>query len=229
MPLEQPADSRAHGQVPAWHTQLLLCLLLLVPSAGILLSPSATLDASGSKLASLYLPLVLVNLGLVAYVSRCGLGRSIFWQLAGGRPNPRSLVVDSAWALGLFALLIGAENVLNLLSVLPESIAAHALAAQSAFERACWLVVATLVGASEELVYRGYLRQRLTALSGSALFGIGAQALLFGVAHGEQGSWAVARFALYAVGFGWVAYRRGSIWACVLGHVALDAYAGLAG
>jgi membrane protease YdiL (CAAX protease family) len=229
MPLEQPADSRALVAVPAWHTQLLLCLLLVVPVAGICLGSKATPDATSSKLASAYLPLLLVNVGLVAYVARCGLGRSIFWQLVGERPRARSLLVEGAWALGLLAALIAAENLLNSLQVLPESVAAHTLVAASPLEKACWLIVAVAVGFSEELVYRGYLRQRLTTLTNSASFGVCAQAMLFGVAHGEQGSWAVARFALYALGFGWVAYRRGSIWACALCHVALDAYAGLAG
>jgi len=41
--------------------------------------------------------------------------------------------------------------------------------------------------------------------------------------------WAVARFAVYGLLFGWVAARRQTILPCVLAHVALDVYAGVSG
>jgi membrane protease YdiL (CAAX protease family) len=85
-----------------------------------------------------------------------------------------------------------------------------------------------LIGWTEELVYRGYLRQQLTALSGSVVLGVLLQAFLFGVAHGEQGPWAVARFAAYGAAFGGVAARERTIVPCVLCHVVLDLYAGFA-
>lgn len=122
-------------------------------------------------------------------------------------------------------LLILAENSLQTRWGMPESTAAHALLPTTASAHVAWFCVAALVGLSEELVYRGYLQRQLGAASGQPLVGIVAQALLFGIAHGEQGPWAVARFAAYAVALGGLAAARKSLVPGILCHVALDCYA----
>jgi membrane protease YdiL (CAAX protease family) len=111
---------------------------------------------------------------------------------------------------------------------MPESLFAHALLPNLPGEKAGWALLSVVIGGSEELVYRGYLRQQLQALSGSGWLAVLLQALLFGIAHGAQGQWAVARFAVYGALWGWLAQRRRSIVPCVLCHVGLDVYAGLA-
>lgn len=228
----QPATNASQpapvALAPFWHTRALILLLLMVGSAGALLDPRASSPAVSSRLAGSYLPLLLVNLALLAYTAGVGLGLNVFSRLL-GRIEGLRLGRALAWALALFALVLGSESILQSWLGMPESLAAHALLPQSLGEKASWVVLATLIGVAEELVYRGYLRQQLAALSGSRALGILLQALLFGVAHGQQGPWAVARFAVYGIAFGCVAERERSILPCALCHVGLDVYAGLAG
>jgi len=173
----------------------------------------------------LYLPTLSLSLLLVAFVTRLGLGRSILPRLLGRSWRSG----DLAWALGFAALLLSVDHALMTRLGLAESAASHALLPRSALEKAAWLFVALSVGVSEELVYRGYLQTQIAALTNSWLAGVLLQALLFAIAHAEQGGSSVARFALYAFGFGCLARVRGSLWAAMLAHVGLDAYAGLRG
>lgn len=214
---------------PLWHTRALVLLILAVAITGSLLGPQAR-PAPASRLVELYLPLLVVNLSLAFYVSRFGLGRSFFWDLFSRRSSTLSDALgNAAWAAGLVGSVLCIEKLLEALVGLPDSAAAHVLTAQSQLERACWLGVAACVGFSEELVYRGYLQRQLAAQTGNLGLAIAFQAALFGIAHAEQGQWAVARFGFYGLLFGGVAASRHTILPCVLAHVALDISAGLGG
>jgi membrane protease YdiL (CAAX protease family) len=216
---------------PLWHTRALVLLILLVAATGSVLGPRARmLAAPTSLLLGLYLPLLIVNLSLSLYVSRFGLERNIFWELFGARAGALSRPWGNlAWALGLAISVLSIEKLLQIVVGMPDSATAHALSAQSLPEKSCWLALAACVGFSEELVYRGYLQRQLAAQSGQLGLGIVLQAALFGIAHGEQGQWAVARFACYGILFGAVAAKQKTILPCVLAHATLDVYAGLSG
>lgn len=216
---------------PPWHTRALVGLMLIVAAAGLALGQGARPAAGAtSVVATTYLPLALVNAGLLLYVCRVERGRGLFARLfSQGRYDARRVATDLACACGVAVALIAAESGLQWLLDLPESVAAHALLPHTVGEKFAWVLVAALVGFCEELVYRGYLQRQLAALSGSLPFGVVAQALLFGIAHGEQGGWAVARFALYGLGLGWLAVARKSVLPGLLGHSAVDVLAGLMG
>lgn len=216
---------------PAWHTRALVALLLAVATTGSLLEPAALQPFEvTSVIVRAYLPLVLVNVMLCLYASGVGLDRNLLAELLGRfRGSGRRLLTDGGIGIGLALALIAAENALQRWVGVPESIAAHALMPSSIAERLAWLPVAALVGFSEELVYRGYLQRQLTALSGWLPFGVLAQAALFGIAHAEQGGWAVGRFAVYALVLGCVAAARRSLAPGVLCHVAVDSLAALGG
>ena len=214
---------------PLWHTHALVALMLAVAAAGTVIgqSPPAIATATPAPWSS-YLPLTIVSAGLAVYVCRLGLQRNILADLCKlGRYDVRRALADVAIAGTLVTLIILAENGLQTRFGMPESTAAHALLPTTVGAKLAWLGAAALVGLSEELVYRGYLQRQLSALSGLVPCGIVAQALLFGIAHGEQGAWAVARFALYAVLLGWVVAARRSLLPSILCHVALDWYAAL--
>jgi membrane protease YdiL (CAAX protease family) len=227
---EPPPVAATALLAPAWHTRALVALMLLVATAGTAFGDVANAAGVASPGVSTYLPLSIVNVGLLLYTCRIGLEGNIFARVfSQGRYDAPRALIDLAWGAGAALALIGTEKTLQLLFGLPESVAAHALLPRTTGEKVAWVFVAALVGFSEELVYRGYLQRQLAALSGWLPFGVVAQALLFGIAHGEQGGWAVARFAGYALGLGWLAAARKSLLPCVLGHVAVDVLAGLAG
>lgn len=224
-----PTIGQAQLLAPQWHTQALVALMLAVAVAGTLGGQSASPIATTTQAPwSIYLPLTIVSTALALYVCRMGLERNIFAELCRqGRYDAGRAGVDVAIAGALVTLVILAENGLQTLLDMPESTAAHALLPTTVSAKLAWLGVAALVGFSEELVYRGYLQRQLSTLSGLLPFGIVAQALLFGIAHGEQGAWAVARFALYAIALGSVAAARRSLLPSILCHIALDWYAAL--
>ncbi|HSU41817.1 MAG TPA: CPBP family intramembrane glutamic endopeptidase [Polyangiaceae bacterium] len=95
-------------------------------------------------------------------------------------------------------------------------------------ERAVWCAVALSAAFSEEVVYRGYLARELTRLSARPAVGVLGQAVLFGLAHGEQGSGTMLRFFVYAVGLALVAAARRSLVPCIIGHASVDLLAGFA-
>jgi membrane protease YdiL (CAAX protease family) len=209
---------------PAWHTRALVGLLLAVAVTGSLLEPAALQIGTGQTLlVRAYLPLVLVNLMLCMYASGVGLRRNIFAELLGRRWAERGrLPTDLATAAGLALSIVAAENALQRWLGLPESVAAHGLMPSSVGEKLAWAPVAACVGFGEELVYRGYLQRQLAALGGWLPFGVLAQAALFGIAHAEQGPEAVARFAGYALAFGFVAAWRRSLLPGAAAHVLVD-------
>jgi uncharacterized protein len=229
--LEDPIDrpgTEAAVTVPRWHTRALVSLLLAVAATGSLLEPPLATPHKSALLDS-YVPVLLVNLGLAAYVARVGLGSNRWRSLVGGDLKPRAWLGHAPWAAILTGLVLGCESLLAAIFGLPESIAAHALMPTSPAEKCCWAALAVIIGFSEELVYRGYLQQQLELTTGSAASGVLLQGMLFGLAHAEQGPWALGRFACYGVAFGVVAKHRRSIVPCILCHVALDTLAGLVG
>jgi membrane protease YdiL (CAAX protease family) len=225
------AKRLAHAVAPFWHTRLFVLVLLLAPATSLLGGRNAVAQwQQGSQVVTVYLPLLSVSVAFSAYVSGLGIGRNLLRELF-GKPwlGPRQTLLDLTWALLLAIAVLGVDSVLQRLAMWPESLAAHSLLPQSVGAKACWLGLAACVGVAEELIYRGYLQRQLSALTGRVSLGIVAQALLFGIAHGEQGAFVVARFTAYAVAFGWVAERRQGLMAVTLCHVALDLHAGFCG
>lgn len=212
---------------PAWHTRALLLFLLSVPSAGLLLTEAPAFDASSPALAA-YFVSALVGAALVAYVSRVGLERNILGALV-GRPwsSPRRAMEDVVVASALWLWLLVADSALQSACASPESIQGHALLPSTESERAAWVAFAVMAAGSEELVYRGYLLQQLSRFCRSPALGVALQALLFGIAHGEQGGAVVVRFALHGAVLGVAALARTSLLAGFLAHAAVNLYAGL--
>jgi len=218
----QPSAS-ASPLVPSWHLRLLLCVLVLAPTAALLSGATlAPAVGSGSQIGELYAPLLLTNLGFAAYVCRVGLGASRLRELF-GRYASIDVLLGILFALALLAI----DGAIVDLIGSPESLAAHTLMPRTVLAQLCWLPVALSTALSEELVYRGYLRRQLAVQCGSAALGNVVQAALFGVAHGAQGPSALLRYGLYGWMFGTLAARRRGLLAVVVCHGALDLYAGL--
>lgn len=83
-----------------------------------------------------------------------------------------------------------------------------------------------LVCVAEEAFFRGYLQQGLITLLGerrhAAWIGLGAAALLFGLAHFAAGPAMMVVAIIAGLGYG-MAYQRGGLLAAILAHFALNA------
>jgi membrane protease YdiL (CAAX protease family) len=194
---------------PFWHTAALMLLIVSVALVGTFTRTNA---APASRVSSVYLPTIVVQLGLVYYVSRAFRPRSVLADLVG-----RARLGDLAVAIALAAFVIGSELVFG-----HPSAQAQTILPRTGPERLIWIAVAASVGFAEELVYRGYFITQLRAFTGSVAVAIAFQAVLFGIAHANQGADAVVRFGIYAIIFGIVAVWRRSLVPTIVCHVGID-------
>jgi membrane protease YdiL (CAAX protease family) len=102
-----------------------------------------------------------------------------------------------------------------------------ALLPHGPLEQAAWLVLSLSVGLSEEVVFRGYLLTQLAGFTGRAAIANVLQALLFGLAHAEQGRGAMVRLATYGLAFGVLARWRRSLVPSILCHTWTNVASGL--
>jgi membrane protease YdiL (CAAX protease family) len=216
---------------PRWHTAALIALLLCVALTGTLLQhygassgrASAALGSVSSRILGQYAPLLLVNWGLCAYCCVLFRERNALPQLLGLRwHNARRTCGDLALAGGGFLLIMIVEFVSARLFAAGQNAAIARLLPSTVAERLTWVLVALSVGFCEEVVYRGYLQSQLTAFSASRAVGVIGQALLFGLAHLEQGPALALRIGTYGLVFGLLAQFRRSLLPGIVCHVLVD-------
>jgi uncharacterized protein len=216
---------------PRWHTAALIALVVSVAVVGALLTGQPGAQApttAGSRLLGVYAPLVIVQWSLVFYVCRVGRSRSALPALLGARwSTPGRAFADLSLALAGWLILLGSELAWAHFSAARAPAAVVAMLPHTPLERLAWVVVAASAGFGEEVVYRGYLQTQLTAFTGRAGLAIALQALLFGLAHGEQGASTAARFAVYGLAFGALARWRRSLLPGIVCHVWTDIASGL--
>ena len=164
------------------------------------------------------------------------------WDLSIPRPFWRTLALALlaaglviAWfqvgTLLMKTLGLGAPQVTEILDFVTESPTSLAL----------WIVVVAwfAAGFGEELLYRGFLMdrlQRLRGIGGNIWLVIFIQAALFGISHGYQSMSGVIVTGVVGFFFGWLRVRcGGNLWACIIAHALVDtlmmgaAYAGKMG
>jgi uncharacterized protein len=221
---ELTRQEQGASQPPIWHPLALIALIVSVAATGILLQRGlvpAPVPA-GSRILDVYLPLLLVQWSLFFYVTRVAQPPGTTWVLVGERwRTVRRALGDIGLAIGFACVIALAHGLLA-----RESGEVSALLPITPAERVAWILVACSVGICEEVVFRGYLQSWLRWLTSSASLGVVLQALLFGLAHAEQGLSGVALAALYAVGFGSLAYARNSLIPGILAHIGVDLCAG---
>ncbi len=172
----------------------------------------------------MYLPLGIVSLGLTLYVCRVGRPHNALGSLLGrGWDSAARASADLAAAVATWFVIEAVESV----AATWRNAAVGALLPGTPAERVAWVLVAVTVGFCEEVIYRGYLQTQLTAFTGRASVAVVLQAVLFGIAHGDQGLAVVVRFALYGVLFGALARWRRSLIPGIAAHVGLDLASGL--
>jgi membrane protease YdiL (CAAX protease family) len=102
------------------------------------------------------------------------------------------------------------------------------LAPASGVEIACWVLLCCLAGTIEEVVFRGYLQRQFTAWAkGGVVWGVVFSAVLFGAAHGYQGTRNMVLLAVFGALFSVLAILRRSLRAGIFAHSWHDLIAGL--
>lgn len=217
------------------HTAALVCVILAVAITGTLLQhsglPEASLGARGNPAVPgvwpQYLTLLLVNGLLALYVARLFRPKNALPQLVGRRWRSfADAASDLLYACFAFALIVAIESLTSPLHA-GRNAAISALLPRTEAERLTWLLVAACVGFCEEVVYRGYLQAQLGALTRSPALGLVLQALLFGLAHLEQGTGVALRIGAYGLVLGLLARRRQSLLPGIVCHIGIDLLGGL--
>ncbi|QZD90341.1 CPBP family intramembrane metalloprotease [Qipengyuania aurantiaca] len=135
-------------------------------------------------------------------------------------------VVATIAIIGWFTL--GAMLVDAIGLAMPDVVEVLGWVTQSQFHFILWIVLVALfaAGLGEELIYRGFLMDRLNrlqGLAGKAWPIILIQGVLFGLPHAYQGLGGVIITGVVGIGLGWLRYnRKGNLWALVLAHMAVD-------
>ncbi len=220
---------------PRWHTALFALVVIAVAITGTWLtwsSPSAPsqvpVASANGRIVGLYLPMILMQWGSLVYVCRVGRSSNALPFLLGAPWRDGARVMgDIALAALAFAFVVGLEIAWMRIAATGQAASAVTVLPHSSKERAAWVLVALSAGFCEEVVYRGYLRVQLEAFFGRPLLAIVGQAVLFSVAHADQGVGTMARFACIAFVLGAIALVRKSLWPTIVCHVAIDLVSGL--
>jgi membrane protease YdiL (CAAX protease family) len=169
---------------------------------------------SGSHIA-LYL-LVISGEGALVFGVRALAapdGRSLR-ELLGRRPTAADLLIAAA----TWVAWVGTLHLLN--GWLPPSTTrvAEAMLPVGRVEPTVWILLSISAGIAEELAFRGYLQRKV---------GVVAQAIVFGIVHGYQGIYAIARITVYGLLLGLVARWRASLAPGMIVHAWTDIAAGI--
>ena len=227
------SEAMARGLVaPRWHTAVLVGLYVSVAVVGTLLQAQGTsasaLPGTHGRVASVYLPLLVVQWGLVLYVGRVGRAASALRALLGAPwTSARRACADLALAATGWVVIKAIEAAWAHVGTGATAPSVTALLPNTAPEALWWVLVSVSVGFCEEVVFRGYFLTQFEAFTGRASLAVALQAALFGLAHGEQGASAVARVALYGVGLGALARWRRSLAPGIVCHVWTNLASGL--
>lgn len=191
------------------HTYIVLGILAVVAIGGYLSNAQHDAGAHVNRIG-LYATIVIAQVLLVRYV------------LLGWRAPLRELTGGFAWydpaiaAALFFAIRYASIFMRGMLGGVDDH--TSFLVPRTTIELAAWIVVAIVAGVSEEIVFRGYLQQRLP-------LGVFAQAVIFGISHGYQGVRSVINITVIGLLFGLVAKWRKSLIPGMLAHAATDVIA----
>jgi uncharacterized protein len=181
------SDSAKEPIAPWWHTVLVLAPVAVGSVASWYQNglPNAHLPGMTSKLSG-YLTVLVEEWFLVLLIwlalKRRGLS---FGALVSGRwQTPGAFFKDLGLAVGFIVVAI---PLVGLLGHLMGGDAAGTVAnvvPRTGVELAVFLALAATASFAEELIFRGYLIRQFYAWTGSRVFAVFLQGVLFGLAHG---------------------------------------------
>jgi uncharacterized protein len=216
----------AASRPPAWRPVLIVSAVLLAFARMAALS--VPMESAHPPRMEVYLAAIATQAIVLAFVfwAHRRPGRTVT-ELIGGKPGP------AGWGRDLLVAVLAWPALTILLTVLKMVIAAPPPAVAGLLPRthteiALWIALSVTAGVAEELLYRGSLQARVTALTRSPAAGILWQGVLFGICHGYQGWPAILTTGAYGLLLGVLAWWRGSLRPGMIMHAWEDLVSGLA-
>lgn len=222
------ADPPKPAVAAAWHTLVVLLLLLGMSLAGALIGKR--LGTNSSVRMSNYIVVIAAEWVIVAFIAYGMKSRGLrISDLVGGRwASAREVFRDLG--IGLAFMLVCGGAILNglgyLLKMHPNETLKSVLPRTGA-EMAVWVVMSLTAGFCEEVIFRGYFQRQFTALTRATAAGIVLQGIVFGAAHGYQGWKYMLLIAVYGIMFGLMASWRRSLRPGMIAHGVQDTLGGL--
>lgn len=212
---------------PAWHTIVFISIFVGLSVVGgffqhaVKQHPQAAVQSGNA--VQRYISVLVFEWLLVLYVRMGVHKRGVrLRDLVGGRwATPKEVMKDFALGAGLWAVWIGLQNP-HLLG--GGTNAAQGLLPKGILESLAWIPLALSAGFCEELAFRGYLQKQFQAITGSAVWAVLLQAIVFGVGHLYEGVGPVGRITLFGVLFGILAVWRNSLRPGMIAHAWSDIF-----
>ena len=237
-PLLAPAAPAKPALIaPLWHTVLIAALLLGNSFLGS--SKVNAVHGSGSRIL-LYGGTFITQLVLVLLIWFGIHLRGVRMRdLIGGRwKTVEAFLLDVGLAVGFWitALLLlfgirvalGTIDLHNMQKTIDDTVRMLGpMAPHTYLEAGLFLLLSVCAGLFEEIIFRGYLQRQFGALGRNAIVGIVASGVLFGLAHGYQGTRMMIVIAFYGTFFGILAHLRKSLRPGMMAHALQDSIAGI--
>jgi uncharacterized protein len=187
---DQGKKTRPASIAPAWHTVLMILLVLAPLIQGILadkgspastsrMPPAVAFYLTGTAVLWIWFAFLWWGLRLRGNSLRSLVGERWSSGKQVGTDIALALLFWAFWYAVLSALKIGLAK-----TGVTNAQAAGMVYPHGALQICVWIVSALSAGIVEEAIFRGYLMKQFAAWFGSAGVGVVLQALLFGVGHG---------------------------------------------
>ena len=229
-PVPEPGERRLLA--PAWHTVLLIAVLLLGSVSG---AGSRHLLARGSSKLPQYIWGMTWEWILAGYVWLGIRKRYRLRDVIGGRWSSFDdffvdvLIAALFWTFAALVLAAGAK-----LMHLDQAQKIDTMRRQLGFltpntrlELGVWFLLSTTAGFCEEFIFRGYLQLQFAAMTRSMLAGALLSAVIFGASHGYEGAARMILIGIFGLLFGVLAWWRKSLRPGMIAHAWHDALSGM--
>jgi membrane protease YdiL (CAAX protease family) len=232
-----PAPVNAPLIAPLWHTLLITALILgnsLLGSSkiGAVKGSGSRILLYGGTFVTQFVLILLIWFGIRLRGVRMR-------DLIGGRwKTVEAFLLDAALAFGfwitsillLFGIRValGTIDLHNMQKSVDDTVRLLGpMAPHTYLEAGLFVLVSVCAGLFEEIIFRGYLQRQFGALGRNAIVGIVASGVLFGLAHGYQGTRMMIVIGIYGIFFGILAHLRKSLRPGMMAHAFQDSIAGI--
>lgn len=231
-PIAKQTESAKKPIAPIRHTIVLIVIMLLISIGGAALQKKGPAESQivsqHTSMLPLYVSLIVMEWLLVFFIWR-GVrqkGVRLMDLIRGKWKNPGAFFLDFAIAIGFWIIWTSIGYLVKLILGPDSAKTVDVLLPQGFAEIVTWILLSVSAGICEEIVYRGYLQQQFTAVTGSAIAGVVIQGILFGMTHGYQGLKMVVTISVYGILFGILANARQSLRPGIISHAWTDIFSG---
>jgi membrane protease YdiL (CAAX protease family) len=231
-----PVSNERKLLAPIWHTVLLIVILLGNSYLTAIQTGKAGSASPKAKMLEYLLTMVLEFVLLLIVWFGIRLRGVKMRELVGGRWNSvEDILIDIGIAAGFWIFSLGVlAGFAYLLGLAHASEAQNAkkmidlLGPQNWQALVMFIVLSTVAGLVEEIIFRGYLQQQFAALTGNVYIGLIISAIIFGSGHGYEGLKRMVLIAIYGSLFGLLALWRKSLRPGMMAHAWHDSISGVA-